>query len=765
MPALDHPLAQELAAFQTSISAPTEFAAVSDIIPAAGTNPCIHADSETNNRLKGRSPLSFQKLKEFCKDFDLRKFGIGRSDVVCTAMPNGAEAAVCFWAISEQCVFAPLNPALTIAEVDFELEDLPCHTMILLSTDTSSSIAGIEDACKKRNVNVLRLVPDPKTVGLFTLKGSAPAAAAADKVNAEHLALVLHTSGTTKKPKIVPLTHSNLGHGIQFVASTLRRQKEDLCLNVMPLFHIHGLIANVGASIYSESQVICSAFRGGEDFLQSLKGPSKRPSWYSAVPTMHEAILLEAEKKEAGTLDHSLTLMRNCSAALLPPVSKRFLKTFGDDLGKKFTVVPTYAMTESFPICSNPPHLEIKLSTVGPAMGPTIKILDGHPNDTELPQGTEGEVCVCGPCVTHGYLMREHMSQDPNIEAFSKETSSVGKMLRTGDKGYLDAEGYLQLVGRFKEIINVGGEKVSPLDMEDQLLSVPGVETCVCFACPADLLGEVVGCAVVPKAGAATPPTLKDIKDGLPGVPVRFKPRILVLMEAIPKGPTGKPKRIGLAKMLNIPAVDQSEEASYKVSGKATNDKGDGLGELTYTSEETGADTLVWNFPLTITLDISPDLDETQHTLHKLIVEDSTLTKWTLTVTSYACGEPVECEFSMPKEEVREALVYLKTRTERYGTKWVAKCGERGRHEDWCGEITMNDGKKSLSQYWPNGCSDTPPGKLMRLLKVLECGIGLDNDPNDTNSVWMNKYKSEHNGQLPPSKLEEATGGEAVEVK
>ena len=158
-------------------------------------------------------------------------------------------------------------------------------------------------------------------------------------------------------------------------------------------------------------------------------------------------------------------------------------KAFGEDLNQPFTVVPTYAMTESFPICSNPPSLEIRLSTVGPAMGPRIKILAGHPEDAELPHGTEGEVCVEGACVTAGYLMREHMAQDPNIEAFSLPTSSVGRMLRTGDKGYLDAAGYVQLVGRFKEIINCGGEKLSPLELEAQLgalpQALPGVRACV----------------------------------------------------------------------------------------------------------------------------------------------------------------------------------------------------------------------------------------------------------------------------------------------
>ena len=159
--------------------------------------------------------------------------------------------------------------------------------------------------------------------------------------------------------------------------------------------------------------------------------------------------------------------MRNCSAALLPPISKRFIRCFGGNLQKKFTVVPTYAMTESFPICSNPPADTIKLATVGPAMGPTVRVLHAHPRDEEVPPGEEGEVCVQGPCVTPGYLYREHMSADPNIEAYSLSDSSVGRMLRTGDKGYLDADGYLQLVGRFKEIIIRGGEKISPLAVEE----------------------------------------------------------------------------------------------------------------------------------------------------------------------------------------------------------------------------------------------------------------------------------------------------------
>ena len=175
------------------------------------------------------------------------------------------------------------------------------------------------------------------------------------------------------------------------------------------------------------------------------------------------------------------------------------MQVLGEVSSKPFRVVPTYAMTESFPICSNPPHLEIKLATVGPSMGPTVRILKGHPKAEEVAQGAEGEICVSGECVTPGYLLREHMSADPNIEAFTPPDSKVGRMLRTGDKGFVDAEGYVQLSGRFKEIINCGGEKVSPLSLEDELLGVAGVETCVCFATPAELYGEVVGVALVPR--------------------------------------------------------------------------------------------------------------------------------------------------------------------------------------------------------------------------------------------------------------------------
>lgn len=715
----------DLTSFQASISA-TPLEAVDELI-IAGPEPALFTDQPAN---AAQQPCTLAHLRAFVDNFDLRRFGIDRSDTVCTAIPNGPEAAVCFWAIANQCVFAPLNPNLTLPEIEFELEDLPCHTMIVMDEEggrsgapTSASLVAA--SCASHGVPVLRMVRDPLVVGLFTLVG-APATAPPPflQPRADELALVLHTSGTTKKPKIVPLTHSNLACGIQFVARTLQRQPGDVCLNVMPLFHIHGLIANVGVSVHARTAVVCSAFQGGQHFVDLLGEHSARvptPTWYSAVPTMHEAILQEAEARTrpgGGGLRHSLTLMRNCSAALLPPVSKRFHKTFGAALNQPFTVVPTYAMTESFPICSNPPHLTIKLPTVGPAMGPTVKILKAHPVDEEVAPGEEGEVCVAGTCVTAGYLVRAHMSADPNIEAYSLASAPMGRMLRTGDKGYVDADGYLQLVGRFKEIINCGGEKISPLELEDQLLAVPGVETCVCFATPSEVLGEVVGVAVVPKAGEP-PPTLDTLRDGLADVGHRWRPQVLVLMEQIPRGPTGKPKRIGLAKQLHIPVLVPPEMETYSVRGK-----GDDLGRLMRADGSP-----VFKLPVSIVLDVSADLGPAQQSIHTLAIEQlDGVPTYTMSVRTFPGGSgAVDKDYPMALSQVNEALKAVQKRIAQYGFEWesgfVTNENSKTANYDWSGTLTVQElgsDKPMVKHHWPNNCTVRPPGALLRLLQVLE---------------------------------------------
>lgn len=244
-------------------------------------------------------------------------------------------------------------------------------------------------------------------------------------------------------------------------------------------------------------------------------------------------------------LVHSLRLVRNCSAALLPTVAESL------EVALEAVVMPTYAMTESMPICSNPRHGTRKLRSVGPAAGPLIRVLAQHPDATELGVGEEGEVTVQGGPVTSGYEFRAHMDMDPNVEAFAEG------WLRTGDKGWLDEDGYLYLSGRFKEIISRAGEKISPFEVEDALRSHQAVADLVAFAVPHTTLGEVVGVAAVLHDGQSL--TIKGLRswavsgDRLQG---KWLPELLVRMPSIPKGPTGKPARINLAQRLGLDALD-----------------------------------------------------------------------------------------------------------------------------------------------------------------------------------------------------------------
>merc|ERR1712032_925298 len=211
------------------------------------------------------------------------------------------------------------------------------------------------------------------------------------------------------------------------------------------------------------------------------------------------------------------------------------------------SIMPTYAMTESMPIASNPRHGVIKLRSVGPNAGPNLKIMNGFPDNSFVPLGEEGEVVVKEGPVTAGYEFRSHMDQDPNIEGFGDG------WLRTGDKGWVDKDGYVYLSGRFKEIINRSGEKISPFDVEDALRVHESVKDLIAFAVPHTSLGEVVGVCAVLKPGKKL--TIKDLRSWAlksERLQSKWMPEMLVTMPNIPKGPTGKPARINLAKKLEL---------------------------------------------------------------------------------------------------------------------------------------------------------------------------------------------------------------------
>eukprot|EP00747_Dinoflagellata_sp_TGD_P165277 gnl/TRDRNA2_/TRDRNA2_186348_c0_seq1.p1 gnl/TRDRNA2_/TRDRNA2_186348_c0~~gnl/TRDRNA2_/TRDRNA2_186348_c0_seq1.p1 ORF type:complete len:1158 (-),score=153.33 gnl/TRDRNA2_/TRDRNA2_186348_c0_seq1:131-3604(-) len=509
-----------------------------------------------------RPPLTYAQLHEFVHSGNtaVSKFGVSRTDRVCTMIPNGPEAAVCFLVLPTRCVFAPLNPALSAAEVDFEFDDLPCHTLILKSEGGQVPTIPLK-AAAARSIQVLDLVPRLNdAAGLFSLKFHEDTTVRLEALPQDEwnrrgdLALVLHTSGTTKKPKIVPLTIENLVVGAMCIKSTLQREHSDICLNLMPLYHIHGISVNVLATAFAGASVICSSGYPGPAGALRWLNESGTPLWYSAVPTMHQGIVEvgEAALREGQELPSDLRMIRNCSAALVPVVAERMEALFG------CIVLGTYAMSESMPIASNPlpPHVR-SLRSVGLAAGPQIQ-LQGD-DGSEPARGGEAEVCVSGACVTKGYEVRAHMDEDPNIAAFT----SAG-WLRTGDKGYIDEQGHLCLSGRFKEIINRGGEKLSPFEVENAMRQHESVLDCMAFLVPHTQLGETVGLAVVPRPGkdlrkSHGPEALTELRAFVERsgcMSLQWAPECLVFMAEIPKGSTGKPARIGFAQRHKLPTID-----------------------------------------------------------------------------------------------------------------------------------------------------------------------------------------------------------------
>ena len=462
----------------------------------------------------------------------LNAAGIGRGDRVGIVLPNGPEMATAFVAIAATCTAAPLNPAYKADEFEFYLSDLQPRALVLMDSDTGPAGA----VAARLGVPVIALHALDGPAGLFRLDTSAlPASTAAlpGPAEAGDGALVLHTSGTTARPKIVPLTNGNLVASAGHIADSLALTPDDVCLNVMPLFHIHGLIAAVLSSLQAGAAVSCTpgfnAFKFGE-WLEAVQ-----PTWYTAVPTMHQAILMRLRSAPDRAKAAKLRLIRSSSASLPPQVMAELEDVFGSP------VIEAYGMTEAaHQMCANPlPPRARKPGAVGLAAGPEVAVMDA--GGIILPQGAVGEVVIRGPNVTPG----SDNNPAANASAFTDG------WFRTGDQGRVDEDGYLFLTGRLKEQINRGGEKVSPLEVDTVLLDHPAIAQVVTFGIPHDKLGEEVGAIVVLHPGATA--TEADVRDFAAQRLAAYKvPRRVLLMDDIPKGATGKVQRIGLAQKLGL---------------------------------------------------------------------------------------------------------------------------------------------------------------------------------------------------------------------
>jgi len=484
----------------------------------------------------GRAPLSYRGLRQLVADTTatLNAAGIGRNDRVAIVLPNGAEMASCFLACASAVASGPLNPAYRVDEFEFYLADLQAKALIVERGSTSPAV----EAARKLGVQLIELqVAEGAPAGHFTL-GALPAAACAANAatgpaQPGDVAMVLHTSGTTSRPKRVPLSVANLCASAGHIAATLRLTAGDVGLNIMPLFHIHGLMAGLLAPMSVGSQVFCTP---GFNALRFFKWMDEaRPTWYTAVPTMHLAIASRGKHNAELLARHSLRFVRSSSSAMPPQLIQQLETMF------RAPLIESYGMTEAaHQMASNPlPPAARKPGTVGRAAGPEIAIRgeDG----SLLPAGEAGEVAIRGPNVTAGY----ENNPKANEEAF------VDGWFRTGDQGVLDAEGYLSITGRLKEVINRGGEKVSPREIDEILLDHVSVAEVIVFGAPHKRLGEEVAAMVVLHEGHECDE--RELQLFVAARVAGYKvPKKILFVDELPKGATGKLQRIGLAQRIGL---------------------------------------------------------------------------------------------------------------------------------------------------------------------------------------------------------------------
>jgi acyl-CoA synthetase (AMP-forming)/AMP-acid ligase II len=427
--------------------------------------------------------LTYQQLRTIVADLvaQLHSFGLGKGDRIAIAMTNSSSMACIFLAASLCGTAAPLNPKYKQEEFAFYYEDLQAKALITLPGTPEAAITAIHpdmlliqaitNADGTLSLELSRQIIQPQR------ETSTP-----DLPQADDVAIILHTSGTTSRPKRVPIRHRNLIASAQNIVSVYNLTANDINLCLMPLFHIHGLVGCLLATLASGGTFICPTGFNALEFWQLVE--RYKPTWYSAAPTIHQMILARASRNEDIVKSHSFRFIRSSSAPLPPVIIEQMEAVLN------VPVVESYSMTEAaHQMTSNPlPPKNRKPGSVGYGHGVEVGIMDE--DGKLLAQGSLGEVVVKGANVIDGY------ENNPQANA----TAFVNGWFRTGDQGKLDPDGYLYLTGRIKELINRGGEKISPLEIDDILLRHPAVAEALAFAVPHKTLGEEIHAAVVLKS-------------------------------------------------------------------------------------------------------------------------------------------------------------------------------------------------------------------------------------------------------------------------
>ena len=550
---------------------------------------------QTNNialsggHMDHRQPLTHDELKRFIvrcqKDFE-RCGATAHSLRIAVCVPNGPTLVTSLLATMHKHCCVPINPQTTVEETVTECLSTNV-SVILYQRDTADSEKKIKSVVDQLGLIPILIVPDEKTSGMFEMEGD-PFRVDTMRIKRKvfsrrqlksafmedpraRVGLVLHTSGSSGKKKVVPITISQLAVGAIAIASSCELNDTDKCCNFMPLFHVGGICRNVLAPIFSGGSLAAMAFFDARDFWMTLK--ARESTWYYGAPTMH-ALIQKSGEENPKFLEYSKIRMVAAAAGPLPhTLSTQLRNTFNGAV-----VLPSYGMTECMPISCPPANYELeKPGCSGRAMCPDIAIYDPN-TGKQCEVGEIGAVCVRGEIV-----MNEYETNKAETSSSSMEESGSGKAVPalsgaqptlakffdgnwfdTGDVGRLDSDGFLFITGRSKEVINRGGEIISPIEIEDAIQSHGGVSECACISVAHETLQECVGIVVVPTQDASAKSSFaaglkylcEHVKDRLP--PSKW-PSVLVIADAIPKGFTGKVSRAKIAKALSIPEVGESD--------------------------------------------------------------------------------------------------------------------------------------------------------------------------------------------------------------
>lgn len=516
-----------------------EFSTLLDILPNCGS---LRALAGTTGR--GLHSLSFARLYDFLDDgAPFRNLTLRPGDRCAIAIPEGPELAVCLLAIGMRCTVVPMNPWNPEGEIAADLSETGAKAVIVPVGEDFDHIRRAARAC---GAAIIDLARHPEETGLFQLGGDALCGIGNGRRfnGPDDIALELFTSGTSGRKKLVPVRLRDLCVGAACIAAALELGPEDRGYNMMPLFHVGGIIRNLYAPLLAGSGMIYSDGFDAAMFWDRLDSGAGF-NWYYASPTMHDSILLEGEGRPDSA--HKLRFICNAAGDLLPSTAEKLRARF------EATILPGYGMTECMPIAC--PPLDYRLERRGASgriLGPEVSILDDV--------GAAAQPGVAGRIMLRGAPLARIIQDTPA----SGEPAIPPGWFDTGDIGRLDEDGFLYIVGRGKDVIKRGGETIAPAEIEDVLVGHPDVLAALAFAVPHHLLGETVGCVIVPRSGRRV-----DLEALAPHLSRHLSPAkwpvLAVYMDDLPKNAAGKLLRVRLASRLGILEVDEKAPARSRL--------------------------------------------------------------------------------------------------------------------------------------------------------------------------------------------------------